>query len=234
MNIHSTKQNPTRRKLLLPSSAEATHLSSYQAIEAAYLEHGIRINININLPTAPTVTKRQYQITENSTERNSANNIERHKASNNRNLSQSSIPPHYLTTVQHTQNLNSRIFTADLEQIHTHNISYAQSSNQLNNNSCSSIITVSEHSDQMTLPTQSDITSDKASLATLIGTDSDLAYMSSLLRRTSGDSCRGKSTLSTYSFSSYYYYHRYNSSSSWSSCNICCTPTSTGNSKNKF
>jgi hypothetical protein len=186
MNIHSTKQIPIHRKLLLPSPTESTYLSSYQAIEATYLEHGIRINLN--LPTDAGVLKRQNQTTENSPGRNPGNNTERYKSFNNRNLSRSSTPPHYLTTVQDT-NLNSRTSVADPEQMHTHKISYAQSSD---NDHCSSVITASGHSDQMTLPTQSDIKNDKPSLATLIGNDPDLIYMSSLLRRTSGDSFRGK------------------------------------------
>ncbi|CAF0807790.1 unnamed protein product [Adineta steineri] len=176
MNTHFIQQTPIHQKVRLSSPSETSHLSSYQTIEANYLEHGIRINLN---PTTTTI-KRHNQTSENLNERNSARNTQRHKSLNNGQLSRPSTPLHCLTNVQHMNEYVrpssslQRTTSIDRERI------YAQ--HQSSNNSCLSTTVVSEHYDQKILP--------KPSLATLIGNDPDLAYMSSLLQRTGGASSR--------------------------------------------
>jgi hypothetical protein len=199
------QQTSKHRTFRLSSPSQPTNVSTYQAIEAAYLEHGIRIHLNST--TGSIVTQQPNFITENSNERKFENNIHRHKAFINRNPSRSSSALHY-STVIHDKNQDSRPFsalqqssTSDFEQNNTHRNSHTQpieiqnrlqlSQPSKNNYSLSSIIT-SEQSDPMILPTQLAITNDTPLTTTLINNDPDLEYMSSLLQTTNGDSFRGK------------------------------------------
>jgi hypothetical protein len=201
------QQTSKRRPFPLSSPTQSTNVSSYQAIEAAYLEHGIRIHLNST--TGSTVTKQPNSTRENSNERKFENTIHRHKAFVNRNPSRSSSALHY-STISHDRNQDSRPFSAlqqtstdDYEQNDTHRISHpqpsesqnqSQSSQPLNNNYCLSSRVASEQSDPMILPTQLAITNGTSSTTTttLINNDPDLEYMSSLLQTTNGDSFRGK------------------------------------------
>jgi hypothetical protein len=194
VSSHPPQQPSTRRKFLRPTPSQVIHVTPYQAIEAAYREHGIRIHLNPS--TAAAVTQQQHQSTENLT----ASSLHRHKACVNRNPSRSSSALHYSNAVQDPDE-SSRPFSAlqhasttDFEQINTHNVSYnqgIQSQRQLNDVYCSSLIVASEHSEHMILPPQLAITNGTMSSGTLIDNDPDLAYMSSLLQTASGDTFRG-------------------------------------------
>jgi len=202
---HEMNTNLSEQVLPLSTTSQPTHGSTYQAIEAAYLEHGIRIHLNSS--TAAAVTQQQTLTTENLTGGRSTNSIQRHKAFVNRYPSRSSSALHYPTSV-HDTNQDSRPFsvlqqtsTLDFEPTNMHNVSYSQpieSQNQLqlpqqlNNNYCSSSYLTSEQSDHLTLPTQLAITNEITSTGTLVNNDPDLAYMSSLLQTTTGDLFRGK------------------------------------------
>jgi hypothetical protein len=236
------QQTSTRRNFLIPPPSQATHTSSYQAIEAAYREHGIRIQLSST--TAAAVSQQKIQSTENLTGRKSANSLQRHKAFVDRNASRSSSALHY-STIKTDLNQDSRPFSAlqqtstnDFEQTNTYNVSYVQpiesqvtlkSSEQLNTHFCSSSIVANEHSNPVTPPSHLAITNGTVSTTTLIDNDPDLAYMSTLLQTTSGDSFRGKPNEKPNIEFFHLLLYRYNSSSSWSSCNICCTSTSTTN-----
>lgn len=190
-----------RRTFPNSSPSQPTHSSTYQALEAAYLEHGIRIHLNST--TAATVNNQQSSnlTTDNLTERKSANNLHRHKQFMNRNPSRSSSALNYSHPI-HDANQDSRPFSAlqhtstgDFEPTNPNehsSIQPTESQNQfqivqpLNNNYCSSSIVASEHFDHNQLALPNDITT------ALINNDPDLAYMSSLLQTTSGDSFRGK------------------------------------------
>ena len=186
-------------------------LSSYQAIETAYREQGIRIRL----------------ASQQQSEKKSNDNLRRHSAFCNRNPSRTSSVLHYTTTTT-TTHLNhqpdSRPFSAlqqtssnDFEQNHGHNVSYAQSlqidEENYPTNFLSPSITESEHSicspspPPLPLPSRSSslpirhlpeklslTTSNAVSTTTATSqeNDPDFAYMCALLSKPSGDSFRGK------------------------------------------
>jgi hypothetical protein len=199
INTNHPQQTSTRRLFHRPVLSQATPITPYQAIEAAYLEHGIRIHLNPT--TAAAVTQQQSQTIDISSRGKSASSIQRHKAFANRIPSRSSSALHYSNPVPDSDQ-QSRPFSAlqhasttDFDQTNTHNVSYTQkieNQRQLNDNYCSSSIVASEHSDHVILPPQIAITNGTTSSATLIDNDPDLAYMSSLLQTTNGNSFRGK------------------------------------------
>jgi len=193
-------QPPPTQRRAFPFSTP----SPYQAIEAAYLEHGIRIHLNPTTAAAVAHQQQQkYLSAENLNDRKSVNSIQRNRAFANRNPSRSSSALNY-STIAHDTHQDSRPFSAlqqtstlDFDPINTHNISYVQpienqNSVRLTNTYCSSMILTSENSAPIALPTQSTMTNGTASREALINKDPDLAYMSSLLQTTSGDSYRGK------------------------------------------
>ncbi|CAF2512485.1 unnamed protein product [Rotaria sp. Silwood2] len=208
VDIQTSQQTLARRMLNQPlPPSQTTRTSSYQAIEAAYLEHGIRIHLN---PTTAAAVNQQQQnqttTTENITERKSASSVQRHNAFVHRNLSRSSSALHYPVTVQDAYQ-DSRPFSelqqtsiTDFEETQIHNVSYTQTietqqkphlSEQLENNYCSSSILISEPSDHMILSRQMPITNDTTStITTALDNDPDLAYMTSLLQTTNGDAFR--------------------------------------------
>ncbi|CAF0727881.1 unnamed protein product [Rotaria sp. Silwood1] len=206
MDIQASQQTLSRRKFNQPPPSQTTRTSSYQAIEAAYLEHGIRIHLNPT--TAAAVTQQQQNQTTttigNTTERKSASTIQRNKAFVHRNPSRSSSALHYKATLQESHQ-DSRPFSelqqtsmTDFAETQIRNVSFVQTteseqkftlSEQLENNYCSSSILMSEPSDHIILPTQIPITNDTTSTTTL-DNDPDLAYMTSLLQTTNGDAFR--------------------------------------------
>lgn len=179
----------SRREIVIPTASQPSNLASYQAVEAAYLEHGIRIRLS------PTRARQQPG-------RKSENSLQRHSAFLSRNPIRTSSVLHYTTTNLDQQH-DSRPFSAlqqtssdDFVQEHTHNVSYAQSS-QINEEThddfLSTSIIASEHSNPMTLPEKLHITTDIISTTTkLFHNDPDFIYMSELLTKSSGDSFRGK------------------------------------------
>jgi hypothetical protein len=205
-NKINSNQSKTRRKFFLPTPSQVIQTPTYQALEAVYLEHGIRIHLNPATPVS--VPQQSNQTAEHLNRRKSVNTIQRYKPFINRNPSRSSSAIHYSTTVQDGHQ-DFRPFSAlqqrsttNFEETNTHNVSFIQSiqnENQLestehsNNNCCSSSIDASEHLDHMILPTQLAIRSDTASATTTLNNnDPDLAYMSALLKTSNGDSFRGK------------------------------------------
>lgn len=191
-----------QRAIHRPTPLHPTHLSSYQAIEAAYREHGIRIHLNPS--TAANMSQQQILSTENLSGRKSVSSIQRSRPFMNRNPSRSSSALNYSAAVQDS-NENSRPFSAlqptsivDFSSTVTHNNSYVQTNDsqnpmQINNNYSTSSIITSEHSQRIPIPTQLAITDGATdTTSSFIQNDPDLAYMSSLLKTTSGDSFRGK------------------------------------------
>jgi len=195
LNIRSSDQNHemiTRfhQSPVTPAASQSSNRPSYQAIEAAYLEHGVRIRVS------PTRTSQQ-------SERKSVNSLQRHTAFISRNPIRTTSVLHY-TTTDLDQHHDSRSFSAlqqsssnDFEQTQTHNVSYAQSSQlneEIHDDYLSPSIIVSEHSNPITPPEKLPITNNRTSTTptTLYDNDPDLLYMSSLLKKPSGDSFLGK------------------------------------------
>jgi hypothetical protein len=195
---HSQPISTTRR--VLPFSIHS-NTSPYQVIEAACLEHGIRIHLNPM--TAAAVAQQKSSSTENLNSKKSENSLQRNRTFVNRNPSRSSSALNYSTAVNVTQQ-DSRPFSAlqqisttDFDPTNTHNVSYVQpienqNSLPLTNAYCSSSILTSEQSDPIVLQAQSAVTNGTPSREAFTNHDPDLAYMSSLLKTTSGDSYRGK------------------------------------------
>ena len=191
-----------RRTHAFPTPSQPTRTSSYQAIEAAYLEHGIRIHLNPST-TVAVVTQQSNGSTENLNPRKVTNGMQRHKAFVNRVPSRASSAFDFPPTT-HDTHQDSRPFSAlqqtSTEDFHQSNskkathISPKETSNalQLANPFCSSTIVASEQADHIPLPNQLAITNGTNSTETLVNNDPDLAYMSSLLQTTSGDCFRGK------------------------------------------
>jgi hypothetical protein len=179
----------SRPEIVIPIAPPPSNLASYQAIESAYLERGIRIRLS---PSRTATSAPQ-------TGRKSANNLQRHTAFTSRNPSRTSSVLQYATTNQ-DQHHDSRSFSAlqqtssgDFEQTSKHNVSYAHSS-QIDEEThpiyYSPSILVSENSNPTTLEKVPN-THDNLNTPTLYDNDPDLAYMSSLLQKSSGDSFRG-------------------------------------------
>ena len=194
--------NPTgRRSFAYPTPSQPTRTSSYQAIEAAYLEHGIRIHLNPN--ALPVVSQQPNPSSENVNPRKVVNGIQRHKAFINRIPSRASSAFDFPPTV-HDTHPDSRPFSA-LQQTSIEDFDQTTSNNhvhiptngtshavQLANPFCSSTILASEQADHILFPNnQLAITNGTTSTETLVNNDPDLAYMSSLLQTASGDSFRG-------------------------------------------
>lgn len=195
-----------RRSFAYPTPSQPTRASSYQAIEAAYLEHGIRIHLN---PGAVAMVSQQPNSSnENVNPRKVTNGIHRHKAFVNRMPSRASSAFEFPPSVHDIQQ-DSRPFSA-LQQTSTEDFDQTNSNHhalmptngtshalQLSNPFCSSTILTSEQADHISLPNnQLAITNGTISTETLVNNDPDLAYMSSLLQTTSGDSFRGTEILS--------------------------------------
>lgn len=197
MNNRSRSHSRSRQQIVIPiaspppplTTTTATNTPSYQAIEAAYLEQGIRIRLS------PTRTTQKSGKT-------SVNNLQRHTAFINRNPSRTSSVLHYTTTTNLGQHHDSRPFSAlqqtssnDFDANHAHNVSYAQSpaiNEEIHENCVSPSIVVSEHSNIDVPVEKLPITNDITSTAALLDNDPDLVYMSSLLKQSSGDSFIGK------------------------------------------
>ena len=204
-DLYHLQQTPSFLKFNHPPPSQATRTSSYQAIEAAYLGHGIRIHLNP--ATAAAMNQQQNQTAKDLTERQSQYSTRRLKAFHNRNPSRSSSALHYEASVQDPYQ-DTRPFSAlqqasmtDFEPTRTSNISFAQtienqpklpSSEQLNDNYCSSSFVVSENFDHMRISKQLAGTNDKALRVTLSDNDPDLIYMGSLFQKANGESFRGK------------------------------------------
>ncbi len=183
MNTHS------RQQISVPGITQASNLQSYQAIEAAYLEHGIRIRVS------PTRTRQPSG-------RKSAPSLQRNIGFVSRNPIRTTSVLHY-TTDNLDEHHDSRPFSAlqqtssnEFEENHKHNVSYAQSS-QVNEethhhtNYLSPSIVTSEHSNPRT-PEKLPLTNNTTSTRELVDNDPDLVYMSTLLRQTSEDVFQGK------------------------------------------
>ena len=181
----------SRQEIVNPIASQPSNISSYQAIEAAYRERGIRIRLS---PTR-TATSASH------TRRQSATNLQRHTAFSSRNPSRTSSVLQYATTNQ-DQHHNSRSFSAlqqlssgDFEQTNKHNVSYAQSSQtneEIHDIYYAPSLLISEHSTVISPLEILPNTHPNLSTPTLYADDPDLEYMGSLLKKSSGDSFRGK------------------------------------------
>lgn len=181
----------SRQPAVLSNAILPEHLPGYQALEAAYLERGIRIRIS------PTRTSGQQ-----SSGRKSATGIQRQTAFASRNPSRTSSVLQY-TSPNGDQQHDSRPFSAlqqtssnDFEQSHAHNVSYAQSS-QINDESfyhdyLAPSIVASEHSNPTSPPLLQTNELISTTATTSFDTDPDFLYMSILLKKSSGDGFRGK------------------------------------------
>ena len=185
MNTHS------RQQVSLSNVIQPEHLPKYQAIEAAYLERGIRIRLS---PTRAGQT----------TGRNSTgSNLQRHTAFASRNPSRTSSVLQYASN-NPEQPHDSRPFSAlqqssdDFEPSHAHNVSYAQSS-QINDESfyhdyVAASIVASEHYNPSPPPPPEKIPPTNeiiSTTATSFDNDPDFLYMSTLFKKPSGDAFRG-------------------------------------------
>jgi hypothetical protein len=187
--IISASDTRLRQPPVTPTVIQPVKLPTYQDIEAAYLERGIRIRVT---PTRPS---------QSAGGRKSAPNLQRHSAFVSRDPTRTSSVLHY-TVANLNEPYDSRPFSAlqqtssdDFEQGHTHNVSYAQSS-QVNDETpqhetyLSPSIVVSEHSNSLT-PEKVPLTNNTTSSTSMFDNDPDLAYMSMLLRKQNGDAFTG-------------------------------------------
>jgi hypothetical protein len=214
LNTESTNQFPEmnippHQPIIIPTASQPSNLPSYQAIETAYLEHGIRIRLN------STKTSQQFR-------GKSANNLQRHSSFINGNPSRTSSVLNYRTfsVLQQTS-------LSDFAQTHAHNVSFdqlSQKNEEIHNNHYSPSITNSENLNPITPSEKLLLINDIISTKTLHDNDPDLAYMSSLLKKSSGDSYRGKE-IRKKNIINMFYFVRHNSSTSWSSRNIFYTST---------
>ena len=177
--------------------SQVTDLSAYQAIEAVYLGQGIRIRLSptkVNAPAAPAIQP---------TGRRSANSLQRHTTFTNRNPSRTSSVLHYATTTQDLDH-DGRSFSA-LQQMssvgfdhsHPHNVSFAQTSQAsemaASQDYYSVSMNTSEHSNRTALAEKTVRRRDSSTATTALNSnDHDLAYMSSLLKTSAGQSYRGE------------------------------------------
>ncbi|CAM4741825.1 unnamed protein product [Rotaria magnacalcarata] len=204
IEVQPSQQTLINQRLNNPAPSQATRTSSYQALEAAYLEHGIRIHLNPT--TAAAVSQQQSQTNVNTSDRKSASTLHRIKLFVNRNPSRSSSALHYPTVVTETYQ-DTRPFSAlqqtsitDFEGAETNNVSDTQKNEnqqnshnqeQLNFNFCASSILVSEHSQNLISATKLiDHNDTSSAITTVLDNDPDIAYMTSLLQTTTGDSYR--------------------------------------------
>ncbi|CAF0867984.1 unnamed protein product [Rotaria sordida] len=181
--------NHSREQIVIPTISQPSNISPYQAIEAAYLEHGIRIRLS---PTRMTPSGQQ-------SERKSANSFQRRPAFISRHPSRTSSVLHY-STINQDQYNDSRSFSAlqqmssnDFDQTREHNRSYAQSSQikeETYEDYYSSSIKTNEHSNFVNSPEIFSMTNGIASSTRLCDHDSDLMYMSSLMNQPNGESVR--------------------------------------------
>ncbi|CAF3455030.1 unnamed protein product [Rotaria socialis] len=204
MEVQPSQQTLINQRLNNPAPSQATLTPSYHALEAAYLEHGIRIHLNPT--TAATVSQQQSQTNMNTSDRKSASTLHRVKIFINRNPSRSSSALHYPTVVTEPYQ-DTRPFSAlqqtsmtDFEGTDTNNVSgthknenqqNSHNQEQLNFNYCASSLLVSEHSQNLISATKVIDNNDASSAATtVLDNDPDIAYMTSLLKTTTGDSYR--------------------------------------------
>ena len=187
MFAHSTASQPI-----------AHHSSAYQAIEAAYREHGIRIHLN---PTTATAIGQQHSSASDYLNGSKPPiSLQRPRVFIHRTPSRSSSALHYTDAApDHKQ--DSRPFSAlqqtsnhDFEQYRRDDLScgavidLSQLPARPNVEHSSTSILASERSNLLTPPTNVGITT---IVTKPIENDPDLAYMSRLLKTTNGDSFRG-------------------------------------------
>ena len=187
--IISASDTRFRQSAVTPTVIQPVKIPTYQDIEAVYLEHGIRIRVSPTRPSQPSAGRK------------SASNLQRHSAFASRNPTRTSSVLHY-TVANLNEPHDARPFSAlqqtssdEFEQDHTHNVSYAQSSQaneetHQHENYLSPSLVISEHSNSFT-PEKLPLTNNTASSTSMFDNDPDLAYMSVLLRKQNGDTFRG-------------------------------------------
>lgn len=171
------------------SDRAGQHLSAYQAIEAAYLEHGIRIHLN----STTSQVKNQTATPKTSSHRS--------RAFVNRNPSRSSSALQY-STVAHQTHQDFRPFSAlhnatnnELQSNeqnngrHRNQREFSHLPTDSNNDYSSTSLLGSEHSSSAS-PNELNSQSKRHKL-TLLDEDPDLIYMTKLLTTANGDAYRG-------------------------------------------
>ena len=175
------------------SEAAINHLSTYQEIEAVYLEHGIRIHLN---STSSTHQNQQQTPRINS---------QRPRVFINRNPSRSSSALQYPNTGA-DPNQDCRPFSAlqqdkqtvtnepELLQRTTNGDSHDVAFSHLPTDYSSASLLESEHSAPVTPNEHQSIS--RSNGVTVPDDDPDLIYMTKLLKTTNGDSFRGNFSIS--------------------------------------
>ena len=182
----------SRQHIVNPTTSKSSNISPYQAIEAAYLEHGIRVRLS---PTKVTASGQESQ-------RKSASTLQRHKAFVNRQPSRTSSALYYATS-HLDQYDDSRSFSVLQETFSTNfeqtpardelNAHLSETNKELCGKDCYSTSTiVKKPSNSANSSDNLFIINDATSTTTLVDNDPDLVYMSSLLKQPSGESVRGK------------------------------------------
>jgi len=172
------------------SASRSSNMSSYKAIQTAYLDHGIRIRLSPQKTASATRPKSERKSTNSlrsSTACISRKSNDLHDATTNQD------DDHDIESFSTLQQMSSN----DFEQIYTDNASYNQSSpldEEIHDDYYSSSIIATENSNPNTPVEKLAFTNSTASTATFYDDDPDLVYMSSLLKIASLDSFRGKST----------------------------------------
>lgn len=190
-------QQPTENLIIQDTCSQTTDMTSYKAIEAAYLEHGIRIRLTPNKSSTTNKTTA-------TTGRRSANS-QRHLSFTNRNPSRTSSVLTYAPTRPEIDQ-ETRSFSAlhqasanGFETSQTLNVSLAQSSSTQyfegtkSSEYFSTSFIAKEHSNPVTPPGKTS-THQPSAISLTFPNDPDLAYMSSLLKTSIGQSYRGEST----------------------------------------
>lgn len=197
----STDQMPIHSNT---SQSTTNPLPPYQVLEAAYLEHGIRIHID---PNTAAAFNQQQTLTSDRSHGNKSTTLlqQRPRAFVNRNPSRSSSALQYQVILP-DPNQDSRPFSAlqpgsrhDFEgnshhddQLYSNGIDLSQLNGHHHQEYSTHSILASEHSTPLTPPEHIPI---PIYGGKSIDDDPDLVYMKKLLKTTNGDSFRGKTTV---------------------------------------
>ena len=197
-HLQQTSVNPMFTPPIV-SPPNANQSSAYQAIEAAYLEHGIRIHLNP--ATASTMTQQQPSTTDPVNGNKPPMNPQRPRVFIHRNPSRSSSALLYTNAVP-DDNRDSRPFSAlhqtsnhQFEQYRSDDVSYRP---MVDLSQLPAQSTVDYSSTSMLASEHSNVVSPTANLGMhtivtrSVENDADLDYMTRLLKTANGDSFRGK------------------------------------------
>lgn len=185
--------NNINEQVIGPPVSQTSESTPYQAIEAAYLERGIRIRLS---PTKMTTNGQQ-------SEKKSFQSFHRRPAFVHRNPGRTSSVLNY-DTPRKDQYSDTRSFSAlqqtttnDFEPLQEHNKSYTQSSQiteETPDDGELALVKTNENLNPVDSPDLFSKTYDQIVSMTSIDTDPDLMYMTKLLQQPNGESVRGRLT----------------------------------------